>query len=138
MNLLTRHLRIVALLFLTWLLSPGSLTAEDRVPATVEYRSGSVSVHFDPVPGRVYRIEHTTDLVNWTFYPDLIYGLGQNARYHVYEAPVANQTVPPPSSDPQPAEHLFFMVNAFADGSAVATWNGSDGSPARAYLARST
>jgi hypothetical protein len=115
------------------------ISAQTIIPFTIDRAGTSVAVRFDTVSGRLYQVEHSSHLesalANWTSYPDFIYGLGQNARYHVHAIPAASQTLPPPSSDPQPAEHLFFIVNAYDDGSAVVTWNGSDDSPARAYLA---
>ena len=134
MNTLSRYARVVAFLVFAWLLSPGRVTAQTPVPSHVDRSGNSVAVRFDTVPGRVYRIEHTADFADWTFYPDTIYGLGQNTRYHVYDAPAPNQTVPHPANNPYPAEEFFFMLTAFNDGSAVATWSGSDGSPAKAYL----
>ena len=77
MNTPSRHVRIVALLFLAWLLSPGIVSAQTLLPAAIDHLPGSVAVRFDTVPGTVYRIEHTADFVNWTLYPDTIYGLGQ-------------------------------------------------------------
>lgn len=68
------------------------LAAEDGwtqtlVPATTEYLPGTVAVRFFTTPGKLYRIEQTSDLQNWTFNPESIYGLGQQARFHVHEPP---------------------------------------------------
>ena len=139
---MNQHTRIVALLVLAWLLSPGRVTAQSLVPSHLDRIGNSVAVRFDTVPGMTYRVEHSASpdsnpLNNpvWTPYPDVIYGLGQTARYHVYDAPAPNtQTVPHPANTPYPAEEFFFMLTAFDDGSAVATWTGSDDAPAKAYL----
>lgn len=56
-------------------------------------------------------------------------------RFPVGDAPVAGQTNLPPASTPVPAESLNFMVTAFDDGSAVASWTRLDGSAQKAYLA---
>ena len=128
-------LHLLALLLTSWLFPVDTARCQTVVPSKVERTGNSVAVRFDTVPGRVYRIEHTADFVNWTLYPDTIYGLGQNVRYHVYDAPAPiTQTVPHPANTPHPAEEFFFMLTAFGDGSAVATWTGSDGSPAKVYL----
>jgi len=110
-------------------------TAQTLVPSTAEQFEGTIRVVFDTTPGMLYRIEHTNDLQSWTLYPDSIYGLGQTANYHVYDLPAPVQSAPPPpASGPQPSENLLFLVTAYDDGSAVASWNGLDGSPQKAYL----
>ena len=128
------HAHLLLALLTPLLLPFGIARALDYVPSRVDRIGNSVAVRFGTVRGRAYRIEHTEDFVTWTFYPDTIYGLGQSARYHVYDATPPNQNVPVPANVPQPAEEFFFMLTAFDDGSAVATWTGGDGSPAKAYL----
>lgn len=110
--------------------------AQTIVASKTEQTPGSVDVVFSTTAGKNYRIEHSNDLTNWTFYPDSIYGLNQTVRYHVYDAPIPVQGPPlPPSNDPRPSEYLFFHVTGFNDGSAVAEWRGKDGSAQKAYLA---
>jgi|GEM_PF-6503931 len=110
--------------------------AQTIVASKAEHTPGSVDVVFTTTAGKNYRIEHSHDLTNWTFYPDSIYGLNQTVRYHVYDAPIPVSGPPlPPSNDPRPSEFLFFHVTGFNDGSAVAEWRGQDGSAQKAYLA---
>jgi len=113
-----------------------SSLAQTLVTSRTEHTPGSVDVVFTTTAGKNYRIEHSNDLTNWTFYPDSIYGLNQTVRYHVYDAPIPVAGPPlPPSNDPRPSEFLFFHVTGFNDGSAVAEWRGRDGSAQKAYLA---
>ena len=131
----SRHLlRLLTLLLASLLFPSGLAHSQTLIPRRLDRVGSNVAVRFDTGLGRVYRVEHSADLVNWTPYPDTIYGLGQTARYHVYDAPTPGQTVIPPSNEPQTSEHYFFMVTGFDDGSALAAWNGADGSPVRAYL----
>ena len=118
-----------------WVLTPAPAPAQTIIPSRTDHQPGSIGVLFTPTPGKICRIEHSSDMQSWTFYPESIYGFGQNARYHVYDAPIPEvQTPLPPSSTPRPSQYLFFTVNAFADGSAVASWSGQDGSHQKAYL----
>ncbi len=131
-----RRLRVAAVMSVFVVLGfRGTSPAQTIILSRAEHTPGSVDVLFTPTPGKICRIEHSTDLTNWTFYPDGVYGFGQQARYHVYDAPIPQASVPAPvSGEPRPSDYLFFMVNAFADGSAVASWAGQDGSYQKAYL----
>jgi len=68
-------------------------------------------------------------------YPDVIYGLGQTASFHLYDVPAGDGgTSPPATSGPQPAEFFTFSITAFDDGSAVASWQSAGGTLHQAYL----
>lgn len=109
--------------------------AQTIVPSQAVHTPGPVDVVFTTTAGKNYRIEHSHDLTNWTFYPDAVYGLNQTVRHHVYDASIPLPGPPlPPSTDPRPSEFLFFQVTGFNDGSAVASWRGNDGSAQKAYL----
>jgi Lamin Tail Domain/CotH kinase protein/Chitobiase/beta-hexosaminidase C-terminal domain len=111
-------------------------TAQTLVQSTTEQVPGAVRVVFPTTAGKSYRIQHSSDLQSWAYFPESIYGFGQTVRYHVYDAPTAQAAAPlPPSTEPRPSEYYFFIVTAFPDGSAVASWQGKDGSPQKAYIA---
>lgn len=110
------------------------LPAQTIIPSRTEQAAGKVDVVFTPSPGKICRIEHSSDLLTWAFYPDRVYGFGQQARYHVYDVPAPQASAPAAPGGPSPSTRLFFIVNAFSDETAVASWTGQDGSPQKAYL----
>ncbi len=139
-------------------ITASALEAETVVPSRTEWKDGKLSVVFpladplrnpleggganilflpDPTPttlGKIYRVERSLDNTNWTSFPGTIYGFGQIARYIVADAPFPTQQILPPTNEARPAVNLDFMVTAFPDGSAVASWTGLDGSQQKAYL----
>jgi hypothetical protein len=115
--------------------APAQAQAPVLVPSTTEQADGQVRVVFATTAGKSYRIQHSIDLVAWTYYPESIYGFGQTVRYAVHDLPAPTAAAaPPPPAGPRPSEFLFFMITAFSDGSAVAGWAGQDGSQQKAYL----
>ena len=131
-----RRLTTVTLLLLFLRFACAIAGSQTLVPCTTEYEPGAVRVVFGTTAGKSYRVEHSNDCQAWAFFPETIYGLGQTVPYHVYDAPIPQPGTPSPPDPyaPRPAEAYLFMVSAFNDGTAVASWVGADGSPQKAYI----
>lgn len=94
---------------------------------------GSLRLTFDTEPGRLYQVERSIGLQSWSKLPDTIYGFGHQALVHLYDIPQTSAGNSSQAVSTPAAQHTFAIV-AFDDGTAVASWQGPDGSLHKAYL----